>query len=161
MAWLTMRTLQTEDLVDEIDMDAIRQNIEFIQSPTYAQVKYDGGNITPGTSWALLADELSIEVRSYGGPIIAIATFHWQHSVVNGSCLMRIEVDGTETGGFDGLYERQCENANSPLAGCVIGHKVDAAAGLHAVRMRARTGTNGLTVSANANDTIVFTVIAF
>lgn len=163
MSWLDMRNLALGDLVDELDIDSIQQNAQYIQSPNAETKEYTGGIMTfANTSWVDMLDpELVISLRTYGGPLIAMCHLTYIHTAVNGGAYFSIEVDGADLGGTDGLYYHQVENNSSPHAAAIIGHKFGLSAGLHTVKMRVKSSGINLQVYASATYKIIFSALGF
>lgn len=108
-SWTTMNDLSTGSLVTEADMDAIRENIEYLLDPNKQQVQRNNSGSYSTTSTVFVdvdATNVKSTVTTNGGPVLVMVTLNASHAgLVNIS--FDIDVDGTRWGASftDGICE--------------------------------------------------------
>ena len=96
----TMRDLAAGDVVLEADMDAIRNNIEYLLDPNHWVMTPTPNKSTTSTSWVSLQ---SFDIDTHGGPILIGQSGTASNTSASYGSYYNIYLNGAYIGGNEGL----------------------------------------------------------
>jgi hypothetical protein len=109
--WVTIPTFANGDIVRAGVFQDMWGNLQTLKSPLYMQNQLTNNANSWVTSSTTFADvdttKLRHQFESSGGDILACVTIKYSHAAVNGSTLVRFELDGVGYGNSGGLARFQ------------------------------------------------------
>lgn len=108
MVWNTLVDLTNGDVVDETDMDEIRENIEYLLSPNKAIVVDASGNKSTTSVYSgggfvnIDGTNLTATITTHGGPVMVYFSGVWYHSSAGQEVWFDIANNGTRLIGGHG-----------------------------------------------------------
>lgn len=146
--WNTLATFVTDDIVRVDVFDDIKDNLEGLKDPLYADQNLPGSAFDAWTSASSLwtnidADYYHLDFESYGNDLMIVANIRFSHSAALGEGDFGFTLDGTFLGGTSGLGGF-LDLSNGQIT-CQVHYISTASAGAHTIAVQVKNVTAGNT----------------
>lgn len=150
MSWVTMADLTTGDIVTEADMDAMRQNVDFLREKPVAVSLQESGTDYATSSTAFVDIDATNLVLSVTVPdCVLMAVF--EAAMIGNSNVAYVDllVNAARRGGTYGL--RSFSGASTEYHSVTVTHIWSVAAGTYIIKPQWRVSSNSATIKRNAH----------
>lgn len=136
MAWVTLRDLETNDIVLESDMDGIKGNIEYNRSPLADEVLNSADFTTSSATFVdVTGAEVTISLTGTTARVVCMGSL--KVTTIGHKAVINISVDGTDVTTDADAFVFTVDSQNG-YAFCVVYTVTGLTAGSHTFKMRAK-----------------------